>query len=153
MPGVIRMLGRPYMMTGTVVAGNHIGSRIGSPTANLTPGSGKVMPPYGVYAVRVSIDDQGDAGRGRTSGTDRVAGVYDGVANFGVKPTIGDDNPLGLEINIFDFDGDIYSEKISVYFYDFIRPERQFETVDELEKQIRTDRERAKDILAGTHDR
>ena len=133
MEAVTRMLGRPYSMSGIVTSGNHIGSRIGAPTANLVPEPGKVMPPFGVYAVEVYFSDK-YSGAGNSEQT-----CYNGIANLGVKPTIGKDNPPGLEINIFDFDGDIYKEKISVDMLSFIRPERRFDSVDELKAQIEKD--------------
>lgn len=133
MEAVTRMLGRPYSMSGIVTTGNHIGRRIGAPTANLVPEPGKVMPPFGVYAVDVYFSDKysGEKNNEQT--------CYNGIANFGVKPTVGKDNPPGLEINIFDFDGDIYREKISVDMLYYIRPERRFDSLDELKAQIEKD--------------
>ena len=126
---------------------------IGAPTANLVPEPGKVMPPYGVYAVGVYLGgrsiDKSASYPDRSSEPTGSVRKYAGVANYGIKPTIGDDNPPILEINIFDFDGDIYTEKIAVDFYDFIRPERRFDTIEELRVQIKRDAEAAASSLEG----
>ena len=139
MGDVERLLGRPYSMTGKVVYGNHIGRTIGAPTANLIPERGKVLPPFGVYAVRVVLCDQSEEAGSKSD--------YVGIANLGVKPTISEDNPVGLEINIFDYEGDIYEERVSVEFIRFIRSEKRFASVDELKVQIEKDIAEVKETL------
>jgi riboflavin kinase/FMN adenylyltransferase len=72
------------------------------------------------------------------------------MANIGHRPTIGDrseDNPL-VEVNLFDFDGDLYGKQIHVCFIDRIRDEEKFDSLDELKAQLEQDREKAKQILA-----
>ena len=127
-----KLLGRNYSISGTVTGGMRLGRKIEVPTANIIPQNDKLLPPFGVYAVRV-IGEGEDA--------------YTGVANLGVKPTVGGDNPIGLEVNIFDFEGDIYDREIIVEFIDFIRPEKRFDDIVTLKKQIETDVKNAQKIL------
>lgn len=115
------MLGRPWRVEGRVERGRQIGRTLGFATANLTLGE-LIEPRRAVYAVRATA-----GGR-----------VYDGVANFGRKPTVGDVAPL-LEAHLFDFSGDIYGSTISVDFIAFLRDERKFDGLDALKAQIAAD--------------
>ncbi|MBR6228557.1 MAG: bifunctional riboflavin kinase/FAD synthetase [Eubacterium sp.] len=128
MEDVERLLGRPYRMTGIVTDGNRIGRQMGFPTANMVPASGKVLPPSGVYAVSVHIGED----------------EYPGIGNLGTKPTVGDDNPLGLEVHIFDYHDDLYDKEIVVDFRKFLREEKRFDSVEELHRQIEEDIRRVK---------
>ncbi|MCR4604871.1 MAG: bifunctional riboflavin kinase/FAD synthetase [Eubacterium sp.] len=125
---VEELLGRKYSITGTVTDGMRLGRKIDVPTANVIPTDDKLLPPFGVYAV--SVD-----------------GRYGGVANIGIKPTVGSGNPIGVEVNIFDFDGDLYNKEIKIDLIEFIRGEKKFDSIDMLKKQIEKDTEKAKDIL------
>ena len=122
------LLGYPYFFMGKVEGGNHIGRTIGFPTINQLPPDEKLIPPYGVYASHIVIDDK----------------VYEGVTNIGVKPTIAGENRCGIETNIFDFSGDLYGRTLKVRLFSFIRPETKFGGVDELKEQIAKDKEEAK---------
>ena len=133
MEDVTRMLGRPYSMSGVVTDGNQIGRRMGVPTANLIPEAGRVLPPKGVYAMWVTIDDENER--------------YKSIGNLGTKPTIGADNPLGLEIHLLDYEGDLYGKKITAEFGTFLRKERRFEDVESLHRQIEDDIRRAEKWL------
>lgn len=122
------LLQTPYFIRGTVEHGNQIGGKMMVPTANIRPAAEKVLPPYGVYSVRV-----------------RVGGKeYDGVGNLGVKPTIPGENPVGIEVWLFDYEGDLYGKTLTVYLMNFQRPEQKFPSVEELREQIREDTEGAK---------
>ena len=125
-----RLLGRNYRIEGTVSGGNHIGRRMGVPTANLVPDPDKVLPPRGVYAVRVRID--GDDAE------------YGGIGNLGVKPTVGPDNPVGFEVHLFDTEENLYNRTLSVSILTFLREERQFQSMEELNRKIESDIEDAK---------
>ena len=118
-----KLLERPYTISGRVMHGNRLGSSIGVPTANLSL-KGKRPPLSGVFAVEVA-------------GLDRRVGhpLVQGVANVGVRPTVDGTMPL-LETHLFDFDEDIYGERISVFFRHKIREEKKFSSVDDLEQQI-----------------
>ena len=126
------MLGRPYSVSGKVEPGDHRGHKIGFPTANVDP-NGEVLPPDGVYAVRVAIDKR------------RLGGV----ANIGVRPTFsGSSQGRMLEVHILDFNGDIYGAEIGLEFVENLRPERRFDSVSSLQQQIRNDIQGARRILS-----
>ncbi|MBO6108437.1 MAG: riboflavin kinase, partial [Eubacterium sp.] len=125
--------------SGTVVRGNHIGEKIGYPTANIVPDSDKVLPPNGVYVVDARmISDDSDT---------KKEDSYTGIADLGVKPTISDDNPVCLEVNLFDGSHDLYDKCLEVDILKFIRPEMRFDNTDELTKQIENDIKTAKEWL------
>lgn len=129
-------LGRPWAMDGIVVEGDKRGRTIGFPTANVHMGH-YIQPALGVCAVRVEIRDG------------PFAGLYDGVANIGNRPTF-DKKGVVLEVHLFDFDGDIYGQEIFVYFIDYIRPERKFDGLESLKTQIKADCATAREILASS---
>jgi riboflavin kinase/FMN adenylyltransferase len=128
------LLGRSHQLRGRVRHGEKRGRTIGFPTANIVPAHGLLLPPYGVYAIRAEVN-----------GT-----LYDGVANLGIRPTIGSYAQATLEAHLFDFCHEIYGSSISVSLCAFIRPEQTFEGLDALKVQIAKDCETAKTIL-GRH--
>ncbi|MFQ5564420.1 MAG: bifunctional riboflavin kinase/FAD synthetase [Parvularculaceae bacterium] len=130
MKAAARVLGRPWTVRGRVEEGQKLGRTLGFPTANLTVGP-LIEPRRGVYAARATL-------RGK---------AYDGVANFGRRPTVGEGAPL-LEIYLFDFDGEFYGEIIDIALIDFIREERKFDTLDALKAQIAADCETARAMLS-----
>ena len=130
---VNELLGYWFCMEGEVIHGNHIGRTIGFPTANFIPDEGQAVMPNGVYAGRIEY-------RGAT---------YDGVINFGIKPTIGGETRPLVEANLFDVDLDLYDDTIRVYFGKFLRPERKFSGLPELTAQIAADSQHAREFLAG----
>jgi riboflavin kinase/FMN adenylyltransferase len=96
---------------------------MGIPTVNMAVPEEKMIPPYGVYVTRALVEGQ----------------WYKGVSNIGKKPTIAGDNALGLETYLLDFDRDVYEENILVEFLGYVRPERKFDTLEELQGQIEQD--------------
>ncbi|MBR4732209.1 MAG: bifunctional riboflavin kinase/FAD synthetase [Lachnospiraceae bacterium] len=125
-------LGEPYCIDGTVVHGRHLGHELGFPTINILPQEDKLLPPFGVYASKVRIDGK----------------LYCGITNIGRKPTVdGNAGLTGVETNLFDFDGDLYGREVQVYLHHFQRPERKFENVDALKRQIALDVEKCKELL------
>jgi len=125
------LLGYYYFLQGEVLYGNQIGRTIGFPTINLIPQKEKKLPPFGVYAVLVEVD-----------------GVkHKGIANVGVKPTIGRQNPAGVETFIFDFDRELYGKTVKVYFLHCIRREQKFDSINKLKEQINVDLENTKDYF------
>ncbi len=122
------LLGHPYYIDGIVLTGNQIGRTIGIPTANIEAEPEKLLPPFGVYAAAIDI-------RGMR---------YYGIANIGRKPTIKPKegqrvNPIGVEMHILDFQGDIYREPVRIYFHAFERPETRFDSISDLKAQIEKD--------------
>jgi len=125
------MLSRPYTIAGVVQRGDSRGRELGYPTANLELGDYQ-RPKYGIYAVRVTLDD----------GTERP-----GVASLGVRPMFDPPQEL-LEAYIFDFDGDLYGRTIEVALHAYIREERKFDGVDALVVQMQGDEAQARKLLA-----
>lgn len=117
------MLGEPYSITGEVVYGNQIGRTLGMPTANIIPASEKLVPPNGVYASRIHIDDS----------------IYYGITNVGYKPTVAGKHEKGVETFIFDFSESIYGKEIQVDFYTHERGEHKFSSLEELKNQMERD--------------
>lgn len=127
-------LQRPYRLNGTVVHGDKRGKEIGFPTANIKPEhSNKIIPKDGVYAVKVRIN--GD--------------WFDGMMNIGTRPTF-DGKLRTLEVNLFNFDQNIYGKEVQVRFFKRIRDEKKFDGVDELVAQLKQDEQEAKELLS-TH--
>jgi riboflavin kinase/FMN adenylyltransferase len=121
-----KLLGHRFFVMGRVVYGRQLGRQLGVPTANI-PLHRYRAPLDGVFAVTVT-------------GLDRP---YDGIVNVGVRPTIGGKEPL-LEAHLFDFDGDIYGELLTVTFRQKLRDERQFAGLDALKAQIARDIDEAR---------
>jgi len=124
------VLGRPYELMGRVIHGEKLGRQLGFPTANIA--LKRVKAPFaGVYAV--SLKHQ------KKNGSPELVL---GVANVGVKPTVGNFRP-SLEVHLLNFTGNLYGEKVSVYFYEKLRDETRFESIEELKVQIKKDIEDA----------
>jgi riboflavin kinase/FMN adenylyltransferase len=130
-------LGRFWEIDGRVALGDQRGRTIGFPTANLGLGE-YLRPALGVYAVRVSGDGPDDPLGGKT---------IDGVANIGLRPTVGGLVPR-LEAHLFDIDRDLYGRHLRVALVEFIRPEKKFASFDELKNQIAADALTAREMLA-----
>lgn len=125
------LLGRPYTLTGRVIAGDKIGRLIGYPTANIEIDSKyKLIPMHGIYAVTVEHEHQ----------------TYGGMLYIGFRPTINGTR-LNIEVNIFDFKKDIYGEAITVHFHKLIRGDAKFSDLEQLKEQLRLDQEMALDVL------
>ncbi len=124
-------LGYHYFISGTVVKGNQIGRTLGFPTANIKlDNPDKLIPAYGVYAVLVNS-------RGK---------MYQGMGNIGIRPTL-DEHKLTIEVNIFDFDMDIYGEKITIYYLKHTREEKKFRDLELLHRGLIIDKVKVKKIL------
>ncbi|MEO5682071.1 MAG: bifunctional riboflavin kinase/FAD synthetase [Chitinophagaceae bacterium] len=127
-----RFLGYDYFFDGLVVKGNQLGRTIGYPTANLQLQiADKLVPGNGVYAVYVAIRD----GLHPASANPLLKGMM----NIGVRPTV-DGTQLSIEVNIFNFDADIYGATIRVYLKKYLRGEQKFNGLDALKEQLAKDR-------------
>ena len=124
---VSELLGRDYSIYGEVIHGNKVGSNEGFPTINIKVPLEQIIPPKGVYYGYTIIDGES----------------HKCIINLGNKPTFGQ-NDLGLEAHLFDFDQDVYGEKVCISLRHFIRAEKKFDSVDALYKQILMDCEEAK---------
>jgi riboflavin kinase/FMN adenylyltransferase len=128
-----RMLGRPYQVSGRVVEGERRGRLIGVPTINLADlPPQKLLPPDGVYAVRVEW-------RG---------GRAEGMMNQGPKPTF-QDGRRSLEAHLFDFDGNLYGEWVRIEWVERLRDVERFPSVEALQQQLDRDRTRAREVFAA----
>jgi len=129
----VELLGRPYCIRGSVVAGMSRGRQLGFPTANVLPSEGRALPADGVYLVRVLAVPTPRA-------TPEEAGTANryGVVNLGPRPTFDEHERL-IETHILDYDGEIYGADLDVCFLERIRAIRRFDGVDELRAQIQRD--------------
>lgn len=124
------LLGYPYFLNGIVVHGDKRGRELGFPTANIRlHDARKLIPAQGVYAVTVAVN-------GKT---------YKGALNIGTRPTFNG-SELRIEVYILDFSAEIYDAQIRVYFLDFIRADKKFDSVDALIMQMKNDVEMARSI-------
>jgi len=120
---VRELLGHPYMISGEVVFGRKIGRTLDFPTINIIPDEKIILPPCGVYYTKVEI----------------CGIIYDGVTNVGHNPTVTDEGKISVETHILGEKGDFYGEFVKVYFYEFVRPEKKFKSLEDLRRQIRED--------------
>ena len=123
------LLGRPYYVKGIVIHGDKRGRTIGFPTANIGLSDTYIVPPTGVYAVKAEID----------------GASFNGVCNVGYKPTFYEKRPgqPSIEVNLFDFNREIYGSDIKIEWYKRLRSEKKFGSVGELVAQITKDKEEA----------
>lgn len=126
-----RLLGRPYRMSGRVIRGRQLGRELGYPTANMRLAT-LPSPLKGVFVIKACLSN----GKWR-----------DGVANLGTRPAVGGQGML-LEAHLFDFEGDIYAQKLEVEFVKKLRDETNFEDIDDLVVQMHEDERQARDWLA-----
>jgi riboflavin kinase/FMN adenylyltransferase len=127
-----QLLGRPFSIKGRVVYGQQVGRKLGFPTANVQLNRYSA-PLTGVYAVLVDIDGMS----------------YQGAANVGIRPTVGDLVKPILEVHLFDFSDDLYGQRIEVEFMHKIRDEAKFTTLDKLVETIRQDVKQIRAWFAG----
>ena len=128
------MLGYPYFMTGKVTEGKQIGRRIGFPTANLSLPEQKLLPACGVYAVWVIMSD----------GTKRG-----GMLCIGHRPTIETNGDVSVEVHIFEYDGSLYGDTISIDFIGKLREEQHFASLADLQNQLIQDAIHARTRIAN----
>lgn len=127
------LLGYRYTVEAEVIGGERLGRTLGFPTANMKLSSELALK-EGIYAVRFR----------RADGT-----LYDGVASYGRRPTVGENGLPLLETFVFDFSGDLYGEICAVSFFGYLRGEEKFDSLDALVAQIRRDEAEARAVLAS----
>lgn len=122
------LLGRFYRTAGIVVHGDKRGRTIGFPTANVDTKDEYILPPLGVYAVKIKVDDN----------------WYEGVCNVGSKPTFNNDAlKISVEVHIFNFEKDIYGSEVTIEWHQYLRKEQKFSGIQELVAQIEKDKQNA----------
>ncbi|MCH1623739.1 bifunctional riboflavin kinase/FAD synthetase [Fredinandcohnia quinoae] len=125
MSNVKSLLGRNYTVSGMVINGEKRGRTIGFPTANVKVDPDFIVPKLGVYAVRIQVKSK----------------WYFGVCNIGLKPTFHENKKTpSIEVHIFNFNENIYDERVMIEWYERIRSEKKFPSIDELVKQIEQDK-------------
>ncbi len=131
-----KLLAHPYILKGTVVHGKKLGHTIGFPTANIEPfHKSKLVPAKGIYAVQIEVEDV----------------MYDGMLYIGTKPTIDDEAKQVIEVNIFDFNQNIYTKKVSLHFIEFVREDNKFDDLNQLKLALAADEARVREIFKSYH--
>lgn len=121
---VNQMLSKAFFIKGRVNKGNQIGRTIGFPTANIFPHASKILPPNGVYITKTNVIETNEQ--------------YYSITNIGISPTVnGIHNKI--ETFLFNFNGNLYNKDIIVSFYEYIRREKKFNSLEELKEQIKKD--------------
>jgi riboflavin kinase/FMN adenylyltransferase len=127
-----KLMGHRFLLTGMVVHGNKIGNQLGFPTANIKVSQkNKLIPPTGIYAVYVHHQEQ----------------RYGGMLYIGDRPTLKEFHNRTIEVNIFDFDKDIYGDKLQLEFITRIRDDQSFNSLGDLRTQLEEDRHSTLDII------
>ncbi|MGB3412137.1 MAG: bifunctional riboflavin kinase/FAD synthetase [Microthrixaceae bacterium] len=170
------MLGRPHEMRGVVVPGDQRGRTMGFPTANVAVQTEMLMPADGIYAGWIQalpalptdpvlptdpavptaltnlavLESEGPAGSGTGAADGSLAKPWPAAIYVGKRPTFYDSEAMTLlEVNILDFDGDVYGQRVAVRFTDRIRPDFKFTSVEDLIAQLQADCDRARELLGG----
>ena len=131
---VAHLLTYPYTLKGHIVSGYKVGRTLGFPTANIQVDEPfKVIPAIGVYAVWVKVANQ----------------THKGMLYIGNRPTLNNGNNISLEVNILDFNEDIYNDPIEVSFIYYVRGDIKFNSLDELKAQLENDRTHVNCLLKG----
>ena len=130
MATAVRFLGHPHILTGEVMEGRKLGRTLGIPTANLWIPEGVVVPRHGVYACKALLEGS----------------TYLAVTNIGSRPTVGG-HRVTVEPWLLDFFGDLYGKKLTLQFHSFLRPEKKFPTLEELQAEIRKNAAQTREIF------
>jgi riboflavin kinase/FMN adenylyltransferase len=121
-----KLLSYNYTISGKIIEGFKVGRTIGFPTANIQVWETyKVIPAFGVYAVYVYV----------------YGNRYDGMLYIGKRPTLQNGDNISIEVNIFDFNGDLYNKNLIAEFLEFIRPDEKFTDLETLKSRIRSDKD------------
>ncbi len=133
MPSANKFLGEKFSIQGSVVKGQQLGRTIGFPTANIEiTDTTKIIPPKGVYHVSIEIK-----------------GIkYYGMMNIGKRPTVSDSGIKSIEVNIFDFDNEIYGEIATISILEKVRDEIKFNSIEELKNQLKIDEKHCHNLLS-----
>lgn len=119
MAEAVELMGHPHILSGTVTAGQKLGRTIGVPTANLRLPDGVVVPRFGVYVCKAILEN----------------GEFMAVTNVGTRPTV-EGYDVTVEPWLLDFSGDLYGKKLTLEFYEFLRPEQKFPSLEALREEI-----------------
>lgn len=129
-----KLLSYNYTISGKIVEGFKVGRTIGFPTANIQVWETyKVIPAFGVYAVYVHVDEA----------------KYEGMLYIGKRPTLHNGDNISVEVNLFNFEGDLYNKSLTAEFLDFVRPDEKFSDIDTLKQQIENDKETVMKVISN----
>jgi riboflavin kinase/FMN adenylyltransferase len=129
-----QFLGYPYFIKGTVVDGNKMGRSIGFPTANIKVNEWyKLIPAKGVYAVKIKIK----------------TAIFNGMLNIGSRPTLNESSKETIEVNIFNFEEDIYTKEVEIEFHERVRDEQKFNNIAALQQQLAIDKKNVIQIFSN----
>ena len=126
------LMGHPYTITGQVLHGKGLGRTIGAPTLNVIPADGLLIPAYGVYAARVSVDGR----------------QYEAVTNVGVRPTVDENGGVTVESHLLDVNEQLYGRECRVEFLKLLRIEQKFADLGALQAQIARDVAAAREVFS-----
>ena len=129
----MRFLGHPHELSGQVVSGRQLGRTLGIPTANILIPEGVTVLRHGVYACKAQMEEK----------------TYLAVTNVGNRPTVGG-HRVTVEPWLLDFSGDLYGKTITLRFFSFLRPEKKFDSLEELKKEIRENAAQTRKIFEKT---
>lgn len=129
-----RYLDHPHLLRGGVRHGKGLGRKLGFPTVNILPAEGILLPAYGVYATRVTLED------GR---------AYPAATNVGIRPTVEDEKRPTVEAFLLDFQGDVYGQTVSLEFYRRLRGERRFDSLEDLRREVMKNAHQTREYFAG----
>lgn len=129
-----RYLAHPHLLRGSVRHGKGLGRKLGFPTVNIVPAEGILLPAYGVYATKVTLED------GKT---------YPAATNVGVRPTVEDEKQVTVEAFLLDFQGDVYGQTVSLEFYRRLRGERRFDSLEALRQEVMKSAQQTREYFAG----
>lgn len=130
-----RYLAHPHLLRGSVRHGKGLGRTLGFPTVNIVPAEGILLPAYGVYATKVTLED------GRS---------YPAATNVGVRPTVEDEKRVTVEAFLLDFQGDVYGQRVSLEFYRRLRGERRFDSLEDLRREVMKNAHQTREYFEGT---
>lgn len=129
-----RYLAHPHLIRGKVRHGKGLGKNLGFPTVNIVPADGILIPAYGVYASKVTLED------GKS---------YLAATNIGTRPTIEDGNAVTIEGFLLDFQGDVYGQTVNLELYRRLRGERRFDSLEALRQEVAKNAQQTRDHFAG----
>ncbi len=133
MAKAVRFLGHPHVLTGTVISGRQLGRTLGIPTANIPLPEGVVCPKLGVYACKAYAEGK----------------EYLAVTNIGTRPTVGGHH-ITVEPWLLDFQGDLYGKTLLLAFYEFLRPEQNFPSLEALKEEIMENAAKTRDFFKNS---
>lgn len=144
MERAVQFLGHPFCLTDTVRHGKRLGSALGFPTVNLRLPEGVILPAFGVYATRVWVLPDYPDYQPHVPGE----GPYPAVTNVGVRPTVADGDQVTVEGFLLDFDGDLYGRTVRMEFFQYLRPERKFPSLEDLSAEVRRNVQQTREYFA-----